>query len=48
VSLLLAVKSCNTGNSIVLRDSWREFHAVGPETLNALSASFVLFRGQTG
>ena len=31
--------------STVLGDSGREFQAVGPKTLNALSQSFVLVRG---
>jgi len=33
--------------STVLRDSGREFHVVGLETLNAVSSSSVLVRGMT-
>ena len=39
----MTFKSCTTVDC--LRDSGREFHIVGPETLNTLSPIFVLVRG---
>ena len=44
VSLQLTLKSCVI-QPTVLRDSWREFHVAGLDTLNVLSLNFVLVRG---